>query len=91
MTPHPAGRHLGGGGSNQNDVFGAPMMVTRQTGTGRAYRRLFARLRSDFRSRSAIGSGGAQTHQTAAADRKYGARASAARSERHGATYLNAA
>jgi len=40
MTPHPAGRHLGGGGSNQNDVFGAPMMVTRQTGTGRAYRRL---------------------------------------------------
>src|SRR5215471_20851750 len=54
-------------------------------------RRLFARLRSECRSRSAIGSGGAQTHQTAAADRKDGARASAARSERHGATYLNAA
>jgi len=35
-TPRPLGRQLGGGGSSQNDVFGAPMMVTRQTGTGRA-------------------------------------------------------
>ena len=34
MTPRPVGRQLGGEGSNQNDVFGAPMMVTRQTGTG---------------------------------------------------------
>jgi len=37
MTPRPAGQ-LGGGGSSQNDVFGVPMTVTRQTGTGRAYR-----------------------------------------------------
>ena len=36
MTPRPVGRQLGGGGSSQNDVLGAPMMVTRQTGTGRA-------------------------------------------------------
>jgi hypothetical protein len=45
MTPRPLGRQLGGGGSSQNDVFGAPMMVTRQTGTGRAYREC-ARLRN---------------------------------------------
>src|SRR5262245_24269833 len=37
MTPRPVGRQLGGEGSNQNDVFGTPMMVTRQTGAGRAY------------------------------------------------------
>ena len=46
MTPRPVGRQFGAGGSSQNDVFGAPMTVTRQTGTGRAIRRECARLRN---------------------------------------------
>src|SRR5215467_14621851 len=49
-----------------------PILLSPLHGSTGAERRLFARLPPDGRSRSAIGSGGAQTHQTAAADHKAG-------------------
>jgi len=81
-------------GFTQNRQIGTALPFAVMNRIRRTERSLFARLRSDCRSRSAISSGGAQTHQAAAGDREDGCLAFVTRylgRQRQCATYLNTA